>query len=177
MATANPFSKARTSAPATKTETKPEPKKAEPDFDTAASTKPEPAKTRATKSGGDPFDMPSGPGSGEKITDFMGELLLVKPLELLEGITTSIGIADAIRADVVILSGDRQGDLVDGVLVFQTALRRDLGRILDGPSPFLLGRLGKGAAKAGKSAPFIFEQPEDEDKDLARQYLASLDED
>lgn len=162
MTTANPFAAKRSTPAAAPADA--------PAFDTADSTKPAPAKA----TGGDPFAMPSGPGSGEKVTDYLGELLLVKPLELLENIQTSIGNADAIRADVVVLTGDNPGHVAEGVLVFQTALMRDLKRILEGPSPLLLGRLGKGTAKAGKSAPFIFEQPDEAEQTLARQYLASL---
>jgi hypothetical protein len=121
--------------------------------------------------GADPFDMPSGPGSGDKITDFEGHLLLVEPREIMHEMSTSIGKTDAVRADIVVLDGPDGVYESDGCLVFQQALRRDLVRIIEGPSTMLLGRLGKGEAKAGKSAPYIFEQPTDEDKAIARAYL------
>ncbi len=165
MTTANPFAKSGTAKG----------KKAE-----SASAAPKISGDKASDqfstppaAGADPFDMPSGPGSGERITDLLGELLLVKPLEYLQGIQTKLGETDAIRADVAILSGDRQGDLSSGMLVFQIALMRDLMRVLDGPNPYLLGRLGLGQEKSGKSAPYIFEPPTDEDKVLARQYLSA----
>jgi hypothetical protein len=125
--------------------------------------------------GGDPFAMPTGGGSGEKISEMVGELLLVKPTEFVEGITTRLGPADAVRADLVILSDvtGRQGDVCPGLLVFQTALMRDLVRVLSGPTPYLLGRLAMGKEQPGKNAPYIFDQPTDEDMVLARQYLAA----
>lgn len=170
MTTANPFAAARSATPAAKTA--PATKKAAPAeqmFETAESTKPAAAERTA---GQDPFAMPSGPGSGDKITDYIGELLLVKPEELIEGLSTSIGVSDAIRVDVAVLSGDAMGTTSEGMLVFQTALMRDLKKVLNGPSPYLLGRLGKGVAKQGKSAPFIFNQPDEEEMELARQFLA-----
>lgn len=169
MTTANPFAKGnKTSTPAAgpKSESSSAATKIKGD-------KPGDAFDPPAVAGADPFDMPSGPGSGERITDLMGELLLVKPLEYLQGINTKLGPTDAIRADVAILSGDRQGDLSQGMLIFQIALMRDLMRVLEGPNPYLLGRLGLGEEKAGKSAPYIFEQPTDEDRVLARQYLAA----
>lgn len=171
MTTANPFTAKRSQTPAASAA----PAASNgPAFETAPSTKPEVNTTApAAKSSGDPFAMPAGPGSGEKITDFMGELVLVKPVEYLTDLATSIGTADAIRVDTVVLTGERQGDLIENMLVFQTALMRDLKRIMEGSSPFLLGKLGKGQAKAGKSAPYIFEQPTEDDITLARQYLAA----
>src|SRR5699024_3627411 len=121
---------------------------------------------------GDPFATPAGPGSGEKITDFEGRLLLLTPTEPVEGMDASIGKSDVVRADMVVLDGDQQGHEVPDLLVFQTALRRDLLRIMNGGvSKMMLGRLGRGEAKQGKSAPWIFIQPTDEDKALARQYI------
>lgn len=156
MTTANPFAK---SAPAADS------------FDTAESTKP--AEVKASQVA-DPFASPSGPGSGEKITDYVGELLLVTPEELIENMETSIGTADAVRCNMAVLTGESAGHICEGILVFQTALRRDLIRILDSPNAsMLLGRLGKGEAKKGKSAPYIFEQPTDEEKVTARQFLAA----
>lgn len=136
---------------------------------------------------GDPFSTP--PGVSEyKITELLGGLLLVKPTEVIEEMDTEIGRAEnVVRADVVVLTDtnlheDGQptgevlaaGSVVEDVLVFQMALKRALLRVMDGPNPFLLGRLGLGNAKKGKNAPYIFERPDEEDANLARQYLASV---
>lgn len=123
--------------------------------------------------GADPFAAPAGPGSGDKITDFEGYLLLVKPTEIIDEMETKLGKTEAIRADVVVLDHEDGPIESDGVLVFQIALKRDLKRTIEGPTPYLLGRLGKGEARAGKSAPFIFNQPTDDDKNVARKYLAA----
>lgn len=136
---------------------------------------------------GDPFSTP--PGVSEyKITELIGGLLLVKPTEVIEEMDTEIGRAEnVVRADVVVLTDTdlhedgnptgevlAAGSVVEDVLVFQMALKRALLRVLDGPNPFLLGRLGLGNAKKGKNAPYIFERPDEEDANLARQYLASI---
>lgn len=130
----------------------------------------------------DPFSTP--PGVSEyKITDLLGALVLVKPTEVIPEMDTEIGQAEnVIRADVVTLEEVsledgtelEAGTLIEDVLVFQMALKRALLRVLDGPNPYLLGRLGRGNAKKGKSAPYIFERPDEDDAVLARQYLASV---
>lgn len=136
---------------------------------------------------GDPFSTP--PGISEyKITELLGGLLLVKPTEVIEEMDTEIGRAEnVVRADVVCLEdtalhedGEPTGEtlaagsVVEDILVFQMALKRALLRVMDGPNPFLLGRLGLGNAKKGKNAPYIFERPSEDDANLARQYLTSV---
>lgn len=131
---------------------------------------------------GDPFSTP--PGVSEyKITDLVGILMLVKPTEVIPEMDTEIGQAEnVIRADVVTLEDItiedgtelEAGTLIEDVLIFQMALKRALLRVFDGPNPYLLGRLGRGNAKKGKSAPYIFERPDKDDAVLARQYLASV---
>lgn len=131
---------------------------------------------------GDPFSTPAGV-SEYKITDLVGALLLVKPTEVIPEMDTDIGQAEnVIRADIVTLNDVTieedgteldAGTLIEDVLVFQMALKRALLRVLDGPNPYLLGRLGRGNAKKGKSAPYIFERPDEDDAVLARQWLAA----
>ena len=121
---------------------------------------------------GDPFSTPAG-ASEIKINDLVGLLLLVKPTEVIDEMTTEIGVAkDVIRADVIILDGDDAGSEYEDVLVFQIALKRALKKVLDGANPYLLGRLEMGAKKPGKSAPYIFAQPDEDDIAAARAHLA-----
>jgi hypothetical protein len=139
-----------------------------PTFADAASTMP--------ASTGDLFADPSGPGSGEKIADLVGCLLLCKPTEFIPQFDTANGPCDTIWMDAVVLldpQGAVVGRIADKVPVFQRALVRDLKEVLEGPSPYLIGRLGKGTAKGNKSAPYLFGKATDADKDLARQFLAA----
>ncbi len=121
---------------------------------------------------GDPFSSPSGGGSDHRISDFVGELLLVKPTEDIEEMLTEIGTTDAVRADVVPLTGANAGELCEDMLVFQMALKRALRKVMNGDKPYLLGRLAMGTKKPGKSAPYIFEEATAEEVAIARAYLA-----
>jgi hypothetical protein len=52
---------------------------------------------------GDPFAAPQGIGDGERITDFVDRLLLVKPTEYIKEMNTSQGKTDAVRVDLAVL--------------------------------------------------------------------------
>lgn len=126
--------------------------------------------------GGDPFSTSSG-SSEYKVPDFLDRLVLVRPTELIPEMDTEIGQAEnVIRGDVIVLDGDGEpavGSITEDVLFFQIALKRTLKRVLEGPNPYQLGRLEMGKAGKGKSAPYIFSKPDDEDKELARQWIAA----
>lgn len=115
----------------------------------------------------DQFDSPS---TGAKITEFDGRLLLIQPTEHREGIATSFGPADAVVADITILDGGTPGQEEYGVLVFQKALQGQL-RPKIGTGRYVLGRLGRGTAKPGQSAPWILAEPTEADKNTARAHL------
>lgn len=123
---------------------------------------------------GDPFSDPTGvAGDGERITEFVGNLLLVKPTEFITQMGTSQGPTDVVRIDMAVLDdAEAPGRIVRGVLLFQQALRREAKAVLDGPHPFLLGRLNKGKTNGGNTL-YTFETATDADKALARQFLAA----
>lgn len=116
----------------------------------------------------DQFDSPS---TGAKITEFEGLLLLCTPTEHREAIATAFGPADAVITDIVVLDGPHAPLRETGVLVFQKALQGQL-RPKIGTGRMVLGRLGRGQAKAGQSAPWILTEPTAEDQDAARAYLS-----
>lgn len=122
---------------------------------------------------GDPFAAPSGM-SGEFITAFVGNLLLVKPTEIIESIQTAKGTArNVVRADLAVLDDPNEpGRIVEGVLIFQTALKREAARIYNGPLPYLLGRLNKGKTGGGNDLYTFLEATKD-DEHLARQFVAA----
>lgn len=164
MTDTNPFAKGGAA-----TKTKPAEEKAAPTgFDTAAPN----GEVKAGASG-DPFSLPSGGGSGAALKDFLGVLVLVKPTELLPNFKTRYGETDTIRHDTVFLTGDRQGELEEDMMVFQRPLVRALKKVLEGDNPYLLGRVARVKGKEGESDPYIFEVPGDEDVVLAQQYLAA----
>lgn len=116
----------------------------------------------------DQFDSPA---SGAKITDFEGMLLLCTPTSFVEGILTTFGPADAVETTVDVLDGAKSGEAHAAVRIFQKALIGQL-RPKVGTGRMVLGRLGRGIAKAGQSAPWILQDPSDADKQAARTHLA-----
>ncbi len=95
------------------------------------------------------FDSPSTSTTGVRPADLEGHVLVIEPLEYVSSISTSFGDKDAIRCDVHDIS-DKES--YPDTLFFGTALigsfKRDIGKKL-------LGKLGKGDAKPGQSAPWI----------------------
>lgn len=120
----------------------------------------------------DAFDNPS---SGARITDFEDSLLLIKPVAKEDEIPTSFGPADAIVADVVVLDGKQaSADPYTDVYIFQKALQGQL-KAKVGTGRYVLGRLGKGTAKPGQSAPWILTDPTEADKEGARVFLKTVE--
>lgn len=116
-------------------------------------------------------DLFDAPATGAKITTFENYLLLITPTDTQEGINTSFGAADATVVDFVVLDGPSAGQQHTGVLVFQKALQGQL-RPKVGTGRMVLGRLGRGVAKPGQSAPWILGDPTEQDKQTARNHLA-----
>lgn len=121
---------------------------------------------------GDPFAAPTGVGDGSRITEFVGRLLLVKPTEVIAEMNTSQGKArDVVRADIAVLDdAEEPGRIVEGVLLFQQALKREAKAIYDGPLPYLLGRLDKGKTNGGNTL-YTFQEANEADVTLARQFV------
>ena len=125
----------------------------------------------------DEFGDP-GERSNFKLADHEGALLLITPRSMEEGIETSFGEADAVKADIVVLTKTNGKKLAEpeeheGVLIFQRVVIGQLeGKIGKGR---VLGTVGRGVAKKGQDAPFLIEVATDEQKDIARAYLKSID--
>jgi hypothetical protein len=117
-----------------------------------------------------PFAAPSAPGSGIKWDDVNGCLLLITPLALEQGIATTFGPADAVRADVAILDGPTAGTEHLDTLVFPKVLSGQLTRHI---GTQVLGRLGQGVAKPGQSAPWVLAEATPADVELGQRWLAS----
>lgn len=117
----------------------------------------------------DMFDAPAS--GGVKVTDYEGCLLLFTPTGTEKEVSTAFGPADATRTDLAVLDGNDAGEAHTGVLVFQKALQGQL-RAAVGTGRMVLGRLGKGTAKPGQSAPWLLADPTEADKQAARDHLA-----
>lgn len=166
----NPFAAAATTAPAA-------PAEAPAPAQTPAAPAPAaPAQTPEAPKNlgiGDPFAAPQGIGDGERITDFVDRLLLIKPTEWIVQMNTKQGKTDAARVDMAVLDDPTEpGKIVIGVLLFQQALRREAKAILDSPLPYLLGRLRLGKTGGGNDL-YTFEEADEAEITVARQFLVA----
>lgn len=117
---------------------------------------------------------PSAPGSGDKL-DFKalnGALLHITVVEHVRDIETSFGPANAIRASVAVLDGEHKGEVHDDVLIFPRVLQSQLAAAVGAADPAVVGRLVQGAAKPGKSAPWLLDEPTSNDLAIAAKYEA-----
>lgn len=115
---------------------------------------------------------PAAPG-GDKLplADLNGSLLLVKVIEQLKEVATEFGPTDPISADVHVLDGDLEGQVFSDTLIFPKVLVSNLkSRIGD----HVLGRLGQGLAKPGRSAPWLLNAPTPADKKVGKAYYDKL---
>lgn len=131
----------------------------------------------------DPFK--SGASGGAGITAYEDQLLLVTPTEYVESISTSFGDTDAVRVDLVVLDAPDGPEEVEDTLVFQRILISAMKRQAKfneahgvdpqtGYPKMILGVLkpNEDKQKKGQDAPWDLMEPSDEQKKLARAYLA-----
>jgi hypothetical protein len=118
----------------------------------------------------DPFNSPAT-GGGDKLPldDLVGALLIFDVREQCTEMQTSFGPASPIRCDVAVLDGGHKAETYPDTLVFPRVLMGQLRPHIGGK---VLGRLGKGEAKPGKSAPWTLTDPTEADKETGRKYLA-----
>lgn len=110
-------------------------------------------------------------GSYVAIKDLMGELVLFTPTEYIEEVKTDFGDKDAVMADLVVLTAEGGPAEYEDSMIFQGSLIGQLKRKIPGGRK-LLGVVAKGEAKKGQNAPYILNSPTDEQKQMARDYLA-----
>ena len=120
-------------------------------------------------------------GAYVAVKDLLDELVLFTPAEYVEEVTTDFGTKDAVITDIVVLSQPGQ-PTYDAVMIFQGSLIGQLKRKVPTVNPQtgqvikegrkVLGVIGKGDAKKGQNAPYILVAPDDDQKQVARDYLA-----
>lgn len=120
----------------------------------------------------DEFAAPST-ATGITWVDLKGDLLIVKPYSLEVGIKTVHGLSDAMRADVIVLDGDDAGTAYLDTLIFPKVLTSQVKSSIGG---MVLGRLGQGAKKPGQSPPWMLSEATEDDKTIARAYIAATSE-
>ena len=118
----------------------------------------------------DDFETPAASNGDEfKPAAHKGALLLIDVTEHCAEIVTEFGPSRPIRCNVAVLDGEHKGDVANDTLLFGVALVNSLKGSV---GKKVLGRLGQGVAKPGRSAPWILTDPTDDDKAVARKYLA-----
>jgi hypothetical protein len=131
----------------------------------------------------DPFKSGSDGGAG--ITEYEGRLLLVTPTEYVESFPTTFGDTDTVRVDFVVLDGPDGIEEVEDTLVFQRMLIGALKTQAKfnekngvdentGHPKMTLGVLiqDESRKKQGQSAPWVLAEPNAEQAQAARDYLA-----
>lgn len=109
------------------------------------------------------------PTGGITWADHSGRLLIIEPLSVESGIKTSFGDADAVKANVIALTGPDTAETYDDCLVFPKLLASQLRSQIGHK---VVGRLGNGVAKPGQSAPWILEPASADDLEKAKAYLS-----
>lgn len=95
------------------------------------------------------FDAPAAGGNVLKPADIEGHLLIVEPHEFKEKMATQMGESDAISVTVHDVT---EGTTHEDILWFSRVL---VGSLKNRIGSRVLGRMGKGNAKPGQSAPWI----------------------
>lgn len=114
-----------------------------------------------------PFAAPAAASSGIQWTDHEGHLLVVEPLEAVTGIQTSFGTADAVRANVHVIDG--QPATYEDTLIFPKILA---SQVRPKVGQKVIGRLTRGQAKPGQSAPWLLAEATDADVQAGVAWLA-----
>lgn len=115
----------------------------------------------------DEFDTASAYVS---MKDLLGELVLFTPSEYVDEVKTDFGTKDAVVTDLVVLTQEGTPEFTDA-MIFQGSLIGALKRKIP-TGRKLLGVIELGEAKKGQNAPYILVAPTDEQKQVARDYLA-----
>ena len=115
------------------------------------------------------FTAPATSSNSIKPADLENHLLIIEPTEHKEGITTSMGVSDAIAATIHdITTQETHTD----VLLFSKIL---VGSLKSKIGEKVLGYMSKGTAKPGQSAPWIIQDAttDPEAVKAATEYLTS----
>lgn len=115
-----------------------------------------------------PFNDPST-ATGIEWKELHESLLLIRPHEFIAEMNTVHGTSSAVRGDVIVLDGAKEGEVFTDTLIFpkvlQTQVKPSIGSMV-------LGRLGQGQKKPGQSPPWTLAAATDADKQIGRDYLA-----
>lgn len=115
------------------------------------------------------LNNPAPPGAGMSLEEHLGALVLIDVLGVETDITTQYGKADAVRANVAVIDGAGAGSEYPDTLIFPRVLQGQLKRSM---GQKVIGRIGKGVAKPGQSAPWILTDASADDIKAGEAFLA-----
>lgn len=102
------------------------------------------------------------------IKDYVGSLCLIAVNGFTEKFATAMGERDTVRAEIAVVDGPGAGARYGEALIFGAKIVPQLkGKI----GSVVLGRIGRGLAKAGQSAPYILEKATVKDAELANAWV------
>jgi hypothetical protein len=111
------------------------------------------------------FVKPGEPSAGIQWDDHNDALLVVQPRSL-EKVSTRYGQSDAVKARVSVIDGSGTPADYPDTLIFPKLL---LAQTRDKLGEKVLGRLGKGVAKPGQDAPWVLNEPSENDYQIAEE--------
>lgn len=114
------------------------------------------------------FVSAAPPSGGITWADHQGKLLVIEPLSFEQGIQTSFGSTDAVRANVHVLTGPGESEDYDDTLIFPKVL---VGQTRGQIGKKVVGRLTAGTAKPGQSAPHMLAEASEDDLSKASEWL------
>lgn len=103
-----------------------------------------------------------------EIKQFVGCLALIAVNEYLPNFVTSMGASPAVRAEVAIIDGPQAGKRFVDALFFG---KKIVPQLRNSVGSTVLGRVVKGEAKAGQSAPYQLQKATAEDGQAANAYV------
>jgi hypothetical protein len=114
--------------------------------------------------------------SGDRLKDYVGRLILVTPTEFIEDFQTSIGEAEVIIADVVVIDEKdvTKSKELTSTVIFGRALVPYLKRKMEKGEQALGRYVQREPASKGKSGAYAIEAPTNEEIGLGLKYLQSL---
>ena len=120
----------------------------------------------------DMFTMPADAQSGLSIADLEGHLVILKAVGEEKTIDTKIGESTYVPAEVLDLDGETPDRWLE-LWVFSAGVKSQLAAATRQGKP-IVGTIGKGTAKPGKSAPWLVLDPDAKQVDKARKaYVAA----
>jgi hypothetical protein len=131
----------------------------------------------ANGSPADPFDDPGESGffGGDAKKRLNGSLLVFEVTEFIPDFPTVQSKPNeanpAVRANIHVVDGEHKGEYIENAPIFGAmieALRTRVNRKV-------IGRLGQGTAKQGKSAPWTLEKATPEERQAGAAYMRQLE--